>query len=79
VRWSQNYLVLNNEPFSDVALTFGVGMPLRMTGLSNVNLGLELGQRGTMRAGLSKENYLKFTVGFSFFGEDYWFVKMKYD
>lgn len=79
VRWAQNYIVLNNQPIQDVALTFGVGMPLRMTGLSNVNLGLELGQRGTTKAGLSKENYLKFTVGFSFFGEDYWFVKVKYD
>lgn len=79
LRWSQNYIILNNQPISDVALTFGVGMPLRMTGLSNVNLGLEVGQRGTTKAGLSRENYLKFTIGFSFFGEDYWFVKMKYD
>ena len=79
VRWSQYYMVLNNQPFDDVALTFGVGIPLRMTGLSNINLGLELGQRGTTKAGLSKENYLKFTIGFSLFGEDYWFVKAKYD
>ncbi len=79
VRWSEYYMVLNNQPFSDVALTFGIGIPLRMTGLSNVNLGLELGQRGTTKADLSKENYLKFTVGFSLFGEDYWFVKAKYD
>ncbi len=79
VRWSQYYMVLNNQPFDDVALTFGVGIPLRMTGLSNINLGLEVGQRGTTKAGLSKENYLKFTIGFSLFGEDYWFVKAKYD
>ena len=79
VRWSQCYVVLNNQPISDVALTFGVGIPLRMTGLSNVNLGLELGQRGTTKADLSSESYLKFTVGFSLFGEDYWFVKVKYD
>ena len=79
LRWSQCYVVLNDQPISDVALTFGMGIPLRMTGLSNINLGLELGQRGTTRAGLSKENYLKFTIGFSLFGEDYWFVKVKYD
>ena len=79
LRWSQCYVVLNDQPISDVALTFGVGIPLRMTGLSNVNLGMELGQRGTTKAGLSRENYLKFTVGFSLFGEDYWFVKVKYD
>lgn len=79
LRWSQNYVVLNDQPVSDVALTMGVGIPLRMTGLSNINLGLELGQRGTTRAGLSRETYLKFTIGFSLFGEDYWFVKVKYD
>lgn len=79
LRYSQYYIVLNNQPVNDVALTFGLGIPLRMTGLSNVNLGLELGQRGTTKAGLSRENYLKFTVGFSLFGEDYWFVKVKYD
>ena len=79
LRYSQYYIVLNDQPVDDVALTFGVGVPLRMTGLSNVNLGLELGQRGTTKAGLSRENYLKFTIGFSLFGEDYWFVKMKYD
>lgn len=79
MRWSQNYIVLNDQPIQDVALTFGVGIPLRMTGLSNVNLGFEVGQRGTTKAGLSKENYLKFTIGFSLFGEDYWFMKMKYD
>lgn len=79
VRYSQYYIVINDQPFDDVALTFGVGVPLRMTGLSNVNLGLELGSRGTTKAGLSRENYLKFTIGFSLFGEDYWFVKAKYD
>lgn len=79
VRLSQSYLVLNGQNINDMALTFGVGVPLRMTGLSNVNLGLELGQRGTTAAGLTKENYLKFTIGFSFLGEDYWFMKVKYD
>lgn len=79
MRWSQSYMVLNNQPISDVAITMGVGLPLRMTGLSNVNLGLELGQRGTTKAGLAVERYFKFTIGVSLFGEDYWFVKMKYD
>lgn len=79
LRWAQNYVVLNDTPISDVALTMGVGIPLRMTGLSNVHLGMEVGQRGTTNAGLIKENYLKFTIGFSFFGEDYWFMKVKYN
>lgn len=77
--FAQSYMVINDQPINDVALTFGVGVPLRMTGLSNVNLGLELGQRGTTAAGLTRENYIKFTVGFSLFGEDYWFMKVKYD
>ena len=79
LRWAQNYVVLYDTPISDVALTMGVGIPLRMTGLSNINLGMEVGQRGVKNAKLIRERYLKFTIGFSFFGEDYWFMKVKYD
>lgn len=79
LRYSQYYVVLNGKQIDDVAFTCGLGIPLRMTGLSNINLGLELGQRGTTAAGLAKETYFKFSIGFSLFGEDYWFVKFKYD
>ncbi|MDY3979288.1 MAG: hypothetical protein SOZ00_04630 [Tidjanibacter sp.] len=79
LRFEQYYMVLNQTQIDDMAFTCGLSIPLRMTGLSNVNLGAEIGQRGTTRNNLVKETYFKFTVGFSLFGEDYWFVKYKFD
>ena len=79
VRYGEYYMNINNHQIAETALTFGVGVPLGFSGLSMMNLGLELGQRGTIKAGLIKENYVRFSVEFNMFGEDYWFVKYKYD
>ncbi len=79
VRYSDYYLMLRGEQLSDKSLTFGVGIPLKMTGLTNINLGLEVGSRGTTKSNLIREDYFKFTIGLSLFGEDYWFMKHKFD
>lgn len=79
LRYGDYYMTIRDQAISEKAITFGVGVPLGMTGLSMMNLGVELGQRGTLKAGLVKENYVKFSVEFNMFGEDYWFVKYKYD
>jgi len=60
-------------------VTFGVGIPLGTRGVNNVNVGFEFGTRGRAVAGLVRENYFKVSVGLSLFGDDYWFVKYKYD
>lgn len=78
-RYDQYYIMLNNQPVNDMAFTLGLGIPLRMKGLSNINVGVELGQRGTTQNNMIKEKYFKFSIGFDLFGEDYWFVKFKYD
>ncbi len=79
LRYGEYYMVVRDTPIAEKALTFGVGVPLRMTGLSAINFGVELGQRGTTVNGLVKENYVKFSLEFNMFGEDYWFVKYRYD
>lgn len=79
VRYGQYYMAIREQAISEKAITFGVGVPLGMAGLSMVNVGLELGQRGTVKAGLVKENYVKFSLEFNMFGEDYWFMKYQYD
>ncbi len=78
VHYSDYYLMLDGRSVTDRAVTFGVGIPLHMAALSNINVGFELGSRGTTRHNLLKENYFKISVGFSLFGEDDWFVKRKY-
>ena len=59
-----------------MAFTLGVGLPLGGT-FSNVNIGFELGKRGTTNAGLIQENYANFTLALSL--NDRWFVKRKFD
>lgn len=66
------------------AVTAGFGIPVRFGGFSSIDIGLEYGCRGTndiIAGNVSgiKQNYFKFAIGFSFFGDDYWFVRPKYD
>ena len=64
------------ESINDTALTLGLGLPVGGA-LSNINLGMEYGKRGTTNAGLIQENYLNISIGLSF--NDKWFVKRKFD
>lgn len=42
-----------------------------------VNLGVELGQRGSLNNGLVRERYTRVVLGLTL--NDRWFVKRKYD
>ena len=76
IRYEKTGLVVNGESINDMGVTAGLGFPI--TGVfSNVNLGVELGKKGTTTAGLVQENYLKFSLGFSL--NDKWFVKSKFN
>ncbi len=75
-RYENTGLVINNKTIKDQAFTLGLGMPLRGT-FSNINIGLELGQRGTVLQGLIRENYANISIGLSL--NDLWFQKRKYD
>tara|TARA_R110000868_G_scaffold146710_5_gene367656 strand:- start:3410 stop:4660 length:1251 start_codon:yes stop_codon:yes gene_type:complete len=76
IRYEKTGLVVNGESINDMGVTVGLGFPI--TGVfSNVNLGIELGKKGTTTANLVQENYLKFSLGFSL--NDKWFVKSKFN
>ncbi len=85
-RFNSYYMQINGQPIRDNAITFGVGAPLRQ-GLTNIDVGVELGMRGNTTVGTSgtkqfqmvQEKYFNIVVGLSLFGEDYWFTKHKYD
>jgi hypothetical protein len=74
-RFEDTGIVLNNQPIEDFGITFGLGLPVG--GLSKINVGVELGQLGTLNGGLIKENYTNIMLGFSL--SDIWFIKRKYD
>ena len=75
LRYEKTGLVVNSVSINDTALTFGMGLPI--TGaLSNLNLGLEYGKKGTTSHNLVQENYFSLSVSFSL--NDKWFVKSKF-
>ena len=71
VRYSDLYFKVNGQKTNDMAVTAGLGIPIR--GLSYVNTSFEFGQRGTISDGGIRERYFTFTVGISLF--DNWFLK----
>lgn len=75
-RYENTGLIINNKSIQDQALTLGLGLPLRGT-FSNLNIGFELGNRGTKDANLVREHYMNFSLGLSF--NERWFQKRKID
>ncbi|WP_350289976.1 hypothetical protein [uncultured Croceitalea sp.] len=74
LRYDQTGMIVNNKEINNFGITFGFGLPLG-NNFSNLNLGFELGRRGTTDAGLIEESYFKVNVGLSL--NDKWFVKRK--
>ncbi|KAB7528222.1 hypothetical protein F8C76_10135 [Flagellimonas olearia] len=74
LRYDVSGLVVNNKEINNFGITFGLGLPLGNS-FSNLNLGFELGRRGTTDANLIEESYFKVNVGLSL--NDRWFVKRK--
>jgi hypothetical protein len=75
-RYENTGLVISNESIKEQAFSLGFGFPLGGT-FSNLNIGAELGKRGTAKANLVQENF--FNVMISLSVNDLWFVKRKYD
>lgn len=89
-RLGDYYQSFGGERVNSLALTVGMGLPLKIWGISTVNVGFEYGRLsskntinvGGHTVGLITQNSFKFTLGFSLFSADtadYWFVKQKYD
>ena len=75
-KFRNSYLQLYNTQLNEESVSFGLGLPLRKT-KSEINLSVEIGERGTINNNLIKEQFLRFQIGLSL--SDIWFVKRKYD
>jgi hypothetical protein len=75
LRYENTGLIVNNTSIKDFAVTGGLGLPL-IGVFSNINIGMEYGQRGTTSAGLVQENYTNITIGLSL--NDKWFQKRRF-
>ena len=83
-RHSDGYLNLNNSAIVENGITFGLSkkmFPKKYNGQifagMVINLGVELGQRGTTDNSNFEEKYAKVYLGFTF--SDKWFNKPQYD
>jgi len=75
LRYENSGMVINNNAIKDIAFTAGFGLPL-IGVFSNINIGVEYGQRGTTSTKLIQENYTNFTIGLSL--NDKWFQKRRF-
>ncbi|UKJ08214.1 OmpP1/FadL family transporter [Solitalea lacus] len=80
----KSYLNLRGQDINEMNLTLGMGFPLSQQhfgGLlytaSKLNMGIQLGTRGTTTNGLVKEKYANLYLGFTL--NDRWFIKRKFD
>ena len=85
-RYSNYYQEYNGKAIPQIAVTAGIGFPIKFMGTSSVDLSFEYGMRGSHalmnaapKIGMIRQDYFKVGLGFSLFGEDYWFVRPKYD
>ncbi len=85
VRFEDTGLLVNGAntqgytKIKDFGISFGLGLPLK--DLSNLNLGIEYGKKGTTMNNLIQENYFNFKLSLSLnaIGNLAWFQKRKID
>lgn len=73
-RYTKTGLNINNQDVNDYGINFGMGIPV---GVSKIDLGFEVGKRGTTNNGLIQENYFNISIGLSL--TDKWFKKTYID
>lgn len=74
--YNQSYLIIKDTPIDYRAISFGAGIPLKGN-VSVINLSVELGQNGTGKHGLIRENSC--TLHLDIAMKDFWFIKRKYN
>ncbi len=75
------------ETLGKYAVTGGMGFPINIIGITKIDLGFEWGGMGSLDSinvdgeniGLVRQNQFRFSLGFTMFGDDYWFRRMRID
>lgn len=76
--YGNTYLNVNpdDNSINDFGISFGLGLPVRRSNTS-INLAMQVGQRGTLRNDLVKENYITFAVSFNLI--ERWFERRRFE
>ena len=73
---SNSYNKINESSYDELAVTLGLGFPLRNT-RTMLNVLFEYGKRGTVEKNLMQEDYFK--VGLNISINENWFFKRKFE
>jgi hypothetical protein len=80
-KYNHSALKLRGQQLNNFGITFGLGLPIRSIALRRskamINLGFEVGTRGTLENNLIQENYINFHFGVLI--NEFWFQKRKYN
>ena len=80
--YNQSYLEINETALQEYGITFGLGLPMKPFGInrapSYINIGVQLGMRGTTDNNLIQEQFTRILLGFTL-NDNSWFRKRKYD
>lgn len=75
-RYEETGLSVSGHNINEFGISFGLGLPVGRL-FSNINVGIEVGRRGTKDYGLIQENFFNTFLSFSL--NDRWFEKRLYD
>lgn len=75
IRIEKTGLNIQNQSINEFGINVGFGLPVQ--GFQNLNLGFEVGKRGTTNKGLVQEDFFSVRLGVTL--NDQWFVKNKYN
>ncbi len=75
-RFEETGINVNGQDINEFGISFGVGLPVGRL-FSNVNLGFEIGRRGTKDFGLVQENFFNTFLSLSL--NDKWFEKRYFE
>lgn len=80
LRWSEDYLVVAGTQLNQYGASFGLSMPLMSSSSrSRLNLGVEVGERGTTADGLIRDRYADVYIGVTITPDlrEQWFRKRR--
>lgn len=78
--YDKTYVQMNNQDVKQMAVTFGLGLPLASYARSSfykMNVAAEIGKRGKVANGMIQEGYVNLSLGFML--NDKWFQRFKFD
>lgn len=80
IYYEKGSLIINRNSIDQYGLTLGTSLPFSSSNIlkmSSLDLGLEIGRRGTKKSNLISENFLNLKIAIHF--ADKWFNKRQYD